>query len=90
MQAALALGRHLGIQTIAEGVKEEAQLHRLRRMRCCLVQGLLRRWSLRGHNDSPWTRPSTLAPAAMRRTPREQGASRQRQPRISPTVNASA
>jgi diguanylate cyclase (GGDEF)-like protein len=41
MQAALALGRHLGIQTIAEGVEEEAQLEHLRMMGCRLVQGFL-------------------------------------------------
>jgi len=41
MEAALALGRHLGIQTIAEGVEDEAQLHHLRRMGCRLVQGFL-------------------------------------------------
>ncbi|MGI8999022.1 MAG: putative bifunctional diguanylate cyclase/phosphodiesterase, partial [Candidatus Limnocylindria bacterium] len=41
MQAALALGKHLGIQTIAEGVEEEAQLHRLQLMGCRLGQGFI-------------------------------------------------
>lgn len=39
MEAALALGRHLGIQTIAEGVEDDAQLDQLRTMGCRLVQG---------------------------------------------------
>ena len=41
MQAAIALGRHLGIQTVAEGVEEEGQLRRLRLMGCRLAQGFL-------------------------------------------------
>jgi diguanylate cyclase len=41
MEAALALGRHLGIETIAEGVEEEAQLERLESMGCRLIQGFL-------------------------------------------------
>jgi diguanylate cyclase (GGDEF)-like protein len=41
MEAALALGRHLGIQTIAEGVEDDAQLDQLRTMGCGLVQGFL-------------------------------------------------
>ena len=41
MQAAIALGKHLGIQTVAEGVEDEGQLRRLRLMGCRLAQGFL-------------------------------------------------
>ena len=39
IEAALGLGRNLGMATVAEGVENEAQLTRLRVMGCRQVQG---------------------------------------------------
>jgi EAL domain-containing protein (putative c-di-GMP-specific phosphodiesterase class I) len=41
VQAAVSVGRHLGLQVVAEGVEDEAALRRLVDMGCDLVQGYL-------------------------------------------------
>ena len=41
VEATLLLGRRLDLRVVAEGVEDEAQLERLRELRCPLVQGYL-------------------------------------------------
>jgi len=41
VEAILLLGRRLNLRVVAEGVEDEAQLERLRELRCPLVQGYL-------------------------------------------------
>ena len=58
LEAILAMGRHIGLQVIAEGAETEEQLAMLQRQGCPIIQGYILGKPLAGHQAASLMQPS--------------------------------